>query len=180
VSGEAEISEYLEKALRRIEWLGGQYVVFGSGASRRRPEGMGYTEAFNRLTGITRLCGRVAQAHGITVVIEPLNRSETNLINSVGEGACLAAAVNHERVRLLADYYHIAREKRARGRSRPRGRRLSRAHRRARGPEGAGADRGGLYHPSSARCMKPIIRAGSAWRERRTTSKRTGRSRWRF
>jgi hydroxypyruvate isomerase len=31
------------------------------------------------------------------------------MINSVAEGACLAAAVNHPCVKLLADYYHIAR-----------------------------------------------------------------------
>lgn len=30
------------------------------------------------------------------------------MINSVAEGACLEAAVNHPAVKLLADYYHIA------------------------------------------------------------------------
>ena len=30
------------------------------------------------------------------------------LPNSLGEGACLAAAVDHPRIRLLADYYHVA------------------------------------------------------------------------
>ena len=32
------------------------------------------------------------------------------MINSVGEGACLAAAADHPAVKLLADYYHIATE----------------------------------------------------------------------
>ena len=30
------------------------------------------------------------------------------MLNSLGEGACLMAAVNHPRVQLLADYYHVA------------------------------------------------------------------------
>ena len=30
------------------------------------------------------------------------------MINSVAEGACLAAAVNHPSVKVLADYYHMA------------------------------------------------------------------------
>ena len=83
-------------------------VVFGSGRSRRRPEEMPYGDAFRRLIEITRLIGDIAGQYGITIVIEPLNRGETNMINSVAEGACLAAAVNHPQVKLLADYYHIA------------------------------------------------------------------------
>ena len=42
--------------------------------------------------------------------IEQLNRAETNMINSLGEGADLVAAADHPRVRLLADYYHISAE----------------------------------------------------------------------
>ncbi len=102
------IAGYLNKALGRVQRLGGKTVVFGSGKSRMRPEGMPYGDAFRRLTEITRLIGDAADACGITIVIEPLNRSETNMINSVAEGADLAAAANHPRVKLLADYYHIA------------------------------------------------------------------------
>ena len=102
------ISDYLEKALARVEALGGKSVVFGSGKSRTRPEAVPYDEAFRRLIAVTRLIGDAAARHGVTIVIEALNRSETNMINSVAEGACLRAAVNHPSVQLLADYYHIA------------------------------------------------------------------------
>ena len=102
--------EYLDPALSRVQRLDGRIVVFGSGGSRRRPEGMPFDETFRRLTEVTRWIGDCAEKHGLTVAIEPLNRAETNMINSVGEGACLRAAANHPRVNLLADYYHIARE----------------------------------------------------------------------
>lgn len=102
------ISNYLEKALARVEALGGKTVVFGSGRSRTRPEAVPYDEAFRRLIVVTRLIGDAAARHGVTIVIEALNRSETNMINSVAEGACLRAAVNRPNVQLLADYYHIA------------------------------------------------------------------------
>lgn len=105
---EEKIAQYLHGAFARVQKLGGRVVVFGSGRSRRRPEELPYGDAFRRLVEITRLIGDIAGQYGITIVIEPLNRGETNMINSVAEGACLAAAVNHPRVKLLADYYHIA------------------------------------------------------------------------
>lgn len=107
---EREIADYLHGALSRVALLGGRTAVFGSGKSRRRPETLDYGEAFRRLARITRLTGEIAEHYGVTIVIEPLNRAETNMINSLGEGADLAAAADHPRVRLLADYYHISAE----------------------------------------------------------------------
>ncbi len=103
-----EIAAYLHGALARVQQLGGRVVVFGSGKSRMRPDGVGYGEAFRRLVEVTRLIGEVAAQYGITIVIEPLNRTETNMINSLAEGAALAAAVNRPNVKLLADYFHVA------------------------------------------------------------------------
>ncbi len=103
-----QIIDYLRPAFARVQKLGGKVVVFGSGNSRKRPENMPYGEAFRRLIEVARVIGFVAGEYGITIVIEPLNRSETNMINSVAEGACLRAAVNHPSVQLLGDYYHIA------------------------------------------------------------------------
>ena len=105
-----DVAAYLRGALSRVRQLGGTTVVFGSGKSRCRPEGMPYDEAFRRLTEITRVTGEIAAEYGVSVVIEPLNLGETNMINSLGEGACLRAAVDHPAVQLLGDYYHIAKE----------------------------------------------------------------------
>ena len=105
---DGEITRYLHGMFERVRALGGKIAVFGSGKSRMRPDGVPYGEAFRRLTAVTRLIGETAGQYGVTVVIEPLNRGETNMINSVGEGACLAAAVHHPSVSLLADYFHIA------------------------------------------------------------------------
>ena len=105
---EQTITRYLHGAFARVRKLGGKVVVFGSGRSRKRPETVTYADAFRRLTEIARLIGEIAAQYGLTIVIEPLNRGETNMINSVAEGACLAAAANHPSVKLLADYYHVA------------------------------------------------------------------------
>ena len=109
-TGEEQVAAYLRGALSRVRRMGGRIAVFGSGKSRNRPSGMAYDDAFRRLVRLTRLTGEIAGQYDVTIVIEPLNRNETNMINSLGEGACLAAAADHPRVRLLADYYHIAAE----------------------------------------------------------------------
>lgn len=105
-----EIAAYLEGAMARVQALGGRVAVFGSGKSRNRPEGMRYDEAFRRLVEVTRLSGEIAGKYGVTIVIEPLNRSETNMINAMAEGAALVAAANEPHVRLLCDYFHAAKD----------------------------------------------------------------------
>ena len=104
------ITAYLEKAFARLQRLGTETVVFGSGGARKRPEGVSYGDAFRRLVTVARLVGDAAARYGLTVVIEPLCRKETNMINSLAEGACLVAAADHPRVKLLADTYHITRD----------------------------------------------------------------------
>lgn len=105
---QAAMDTYLRKAFARVQRVGGKVVVFGSGRSRNRPEGLSYGDAMRKLTEITRRVGEIAGEYGVTVVIEPLNRNETNMICSMAEGAALVAAVNHPNVALLSDYYHVA------------------------------------------------------------------------
>ncbi|MCX6345686.1 MAG: sugar phosphate isomerase/epimerase [Armatimonadetes bacterium] len=101
------IERYLRNAFHRIEELGGEIVVFGSGGARKIPDGFPSDEAGEQLVDFLTICGQVAGIHGITVAIEPLNRSETNTINSVKEGLELVKAVDHPFVKLLVDFYHI-------------------------------------------------------------------------
>ena len=42
--------------------------------------------------------------------IEPLNRQESNIVNSVAEGLALMRRVKRDEVQILADYYHMALE----------------------------------------------------------------------
>ncbi len=105
---EAEIVGYLDHAMQRLQRLGGKVCVFGSGRSRMRPEALPYDEAFRQLVNVTRMIGGAAARHELTIAVEPLNRRETNMINSLAESAALTAAVHHPAVRFLADYYHVA------------------------------------------------------------------------
>lgn len=101
---------WAETALRRAGRAGVNYIVFGSGGARKIPEGFGREEARDQFVSLCKAMGPMAKKAGVTIVIEPLNRTETNFINSVLEGADIVKRVNHPNIRLLADIYHMMRE----------------------------------------------------------------------
>jgi sugar phosphate isomerase/epimerase len=49
----------------------------------------------------------IAQEHGVTVAVEPLNRKDCNILNTVSETAAVVQAVDHPAIRLLVDSYHL-------------------------------------------------------------------------
>jgi sugar phosphate isomerase/epimerase len=49
------------------------------------------------------LCGGA----GVTLVVEPLNRGECNIINTVGEALTFVKSVNHRNFQCLVDSYHF-------------------------------------------------------------------------
>ncbi|MDR2917529.1 MAG: sugar phosphate isomerase/epimerase [Tannerella sp.] len=105
-----EILQWAETAFRRAQMAGIQRIVFGSGGARKVPDGFDKQEATQQFTGLCRKMAPLAQKYGVTVVIEPLNRGETNIINSLAEGAEIVKAVHHPNIQLLCDIYHMLRE----------------------------------------------------------------------
>jgi sugar phosphate isomerase/epimerase len=102
------LERYAATAFGRAEEAGIRTIVFGSGGARQIPDGFDRDAAWKQLVWFGQLIGPLAQAHGITVVVEPLNRArgECNVLNSIGESARYVRAVDHPSVRLLADAYH--------------------------------------------------------------------------
>ena len=108
IHGEDErIKAYLDEAFRRVSFLGGKLVVFGSGTPRRIPEDVPYVEGFRRLVTVTRFVSDAAKKYGLTIAIEPLRYQESNIINTLNEGAALVAAVDRPNIKLLADSFHV-------------------------------------------------------------------------
>lgn len=101
------ITAYCENALSRAAALGVKVAVLGSGGARNIPEGFDPVEAEGQFIKVLRICGDVAAHHGITVAIEPLQKKETNFINTVAEGIAICKKVDHPSVKVLADYYHV-------------------------------------------------------------------------
>ncbi|AQT67425.1 Inosose isomerase [Anaerohalosphaera lusitana] len=105
-----EIITYCETAFRRAEEAGVKYIVFGSGASRRIPDGFDPTRAREQFVELLGRMGPVAGKDGVTVVIEPLRSKECNFINRVDEALAIAKDVHHPNIRVLADFYHMMQE----------------------------------------------------------------------
>ncbi len=101
---------YAETALRRAKAAGIVIIVFGSGGARRVPEGFDPARAREQFIQFAKRIAPAAQAAGVTLAIEPLNSKETNLFNSIAEGAGVVDAVAHPAVRLQADIYHMLQE----------------------------------------------------------------------
>ncbi len=101
---------YVTTTLGRLKRLGVKVVVLGSGGARRVPDGFSKDEALTQLVDFCRRTAPIAREHGITIVVEPLRRQETNIINTAREGLALVRAVDRPEIRLLVDFYHLAEE----------------------------------------------------------------------
>ncbi len=105
----AALEDFLHCTFARAKALGMTAVVFGSGGARKIPEGMSAQEAYGKLAAFLHdVAGPAAQAHGARIVVEPLRRTECNIVHTLAEGALLARLANHPAVGLLGDLFHMA------------------------------------------------------------------------
>ena len=105
-----EIIRYAETAFRRAQITGISIIVFGSSGSRNVPDGFPLQEGLDQFISLCSKLAPLAQKYHVTIALEPLNKAESNIINSVAEGAEIVKTVNHKSFRLLADIFHMRRE----------------------------------------------------------------------
>lgn len=105
------IEAFVRDTMRKLDILDVRTVIFGSGVARRYPDGMTNAEATERITSFLRLCNEVGSTYGITTAIEPLNSTETNIINTASEGFQWVRNLDLPYVRILPDLFHMAMEK---------------------------------------------------------------------
>ena len=106
-----KLEQYVETALGRAQRAGIETVVFGSGGARRIPEGYDRGEAWQQLVAFGKMVGPIAEAHDVTIVVEPLNLRECNVLTTVGESGRYVQEVDHPSFLLLVDAYHWLRDK---------------------------------------------------------------------
>lgn len=100
------LEAFVSTALRRAGTAGVQTIVFGSGGARRVPDGFDRKTAWSQLVDFGKMLAPIAGRYRVTIAVEPLNLTECNILNTVGEAALLVKAVDHPYFRLLADGYH--------------------------------------------------------------------------
>lgn len=103
-----EIREYIAEAFEKSSGVHFSSIAFGSGGMRRIPDGFDKNRAFDftaRL--ISDEIVPYLEKYDAVLSIEELRKEETNFINSCAEAKQLACLVNHPRVGVLCDFYHM-------------------------------------------------------------------------
>ena len=101
------VRAYLQKVLPRMASVGVETVVFGSGGARRVPEGISDEQAWQQLDAFMTMAEEIARPLGITIVIEPLNHKETNVMLTVAKSYQVAKRLNLPNLKVLGDTYHM-------------------------------------------------------------------------
>jgi sugar phosphate isomerase/epimerase len=107
----ARLRAYTERACNRARELGSAVIVFGSGGARNFPAGWLREKAEEQLVEAMRVVGPVAHAAGVTIVMEPLNKAESNILNTVPEGVALLGRAKVPGLAMLCDFFHMAVDK---------------------------------------------------------------------
>ena len=107
---EAAVLAYVEKVFDRCRTAGVTHIIWGSGGSRRVPEGFDPAKAKEQFVSIAKKIASLASRYNITLALENLNSTETNFITTVADALDVIKKVNHKNLRLCVDVYHMLKE----------------------------------------------------------------------
>ena len=102
-----DIAAYAERNFEIARKLEASYCVIGSGRSRAVPEGADRGAALENLRRMLDMIGTAGKKHGIRIFVEPLQKAETNLINTFSEGLALCRSIGSDNVGCMLDLYHF-------------------------------------------------------------------------
>lgn len=105
-----KISEYIKNALHRASLLEVKVFVIGSGSNRKCPEDWHKKDGVEQFSQLLFEIAEEAKKYDMIAALEPLNKIETNIVNSVAEGLEIVKNINHSNLKLLADFYHMRME----------------------------------------------------------------------
>lgn len=101
---------YLQSVLQRAKEAGIKNLLLGSGGARRLPDGYDKSLATENFIKLCARFANLAQQYEVMIILENLNSTETNFINTLNEAAHVVRSVNHPSFKLNADIYHMMKE----------------------------------------------------------------------
>lgn len=107
---EKAVLEFVEIVLRRAQAAGLTLITWGSGGSRRVPEGFSRIKAKEQFIELARKVAEIAERYNIILALENLNSTECNFINTLKEALAVVKSVDHKNFRLCIDIYHMLKE----------------------------------------------------------------------
>ncbi len=107
---ESAVLTYVDKVFQRCKAAGVSRIIWGSGGSRRVPDGFDHAKAKEQFISIAKKIAAKASQYNITLALENLNSTETNFITTVEEALDIVKKVDHKNLRLCVDIYHMLKE----------------------------------------------------------------------
>ena len=107
---EADVLAYLHQVSGRAKQMGVRNLILGSGGARRLPDGYDKMAAMRQFAELAKKMAKVVSQYNVTLILENLNSTETNFINTLKDAAWIVRTVNHPNFRLNADIYHMMKE----------------------------------------------------------------------
>jgi sugar phosphate isomerase/epimerase len=87
--------------------LGAEIVVWGSAASRKVPEGFARERAWAQIQDFLRMTDPIARSHNITVAIEPIRASSSNILATGAEVLKMEQELKLPNIKMMIDYYQM-------------------------------------------------------------------------
>jgi len=103
----AALKSYMTAVLQRAAKVGMKTVVFGSAGARNYPDGFDRATAKKQILDFLAMAAPIAQQNGVLIVAEPLNKRESNIMNTVAESMEYVKELNHPNFKCLVDSYHF-------------------------------------------------------------------------
>ena len=105
--GLVEARAYLADVMPKLKMLGVTTAVFGSGGYRRMPEDIPEEKRHQLIRDLLVIMEEEARKNGVTIVIEPLNKKETNVLTTTKESMEYIRELELPNLKLLVDLYHF-------------------------------------------------------------------------
>lgn len=107
---EAAILAYAEEVFQRCKIAGVNMIIWGSGGSRRLPDGFDREKAKEQFVSVAQKIADLGRRYNMTFALENLNSTETNFITRTEEAFEIVEKVDRKNFGLCVDIYHMLKE----------------------------------------------------------------------
>jgi len=98
---------FVTRVFDRMQRAGIGVIGYGSGGSRWVPEGFDQAKARQQVAEFMHLCADIGEPREVKVALEPYNRDDANLLNTVEDATEFIKEVDRSHAQLMADFFHM-------------------------------------------------------------------------